>query len=107
MAIYDLYGIKSTTINDARDLVERLLSLKFEEHDSDYHRGQYFLCGQMGQENFEIKVNLDPYEDVPNEDDFPEYEILLYVNDTPRSGELRAALTSSADIKPLRHEDLK
>jgi hypothetical protein len=107
MAIYDLYGIKAATIADARSLVEKLLSLEFEEHDSSYHRGPYFVCGQIGEENFELSINLDPFEDVPNEDDFPDHEILLYVNDTARSGELQAAMASSEAIELLRHEDLK
>jgi hypothetical protein len=107
VAIYDLYAIKAATINDAKELVESLLSIQFEERDSSYHRGPYFMYGHMGEENFEISVNLDPYEDVPSEDDFPDHEILLYVNDTPRSGDLQAALTSNADIILLRHEDLK
>jgi hypothetical protein len=106
MAFYDLYEIKVPTITDAKFLLESRLSLKFEKHYSSYHRGQYFVCGQMGEENFEIKINLDPFEDVPNEDDFPDCKILLYVNNTHRSGELQSALIESEAIELLRSEDL-
>ena len=107
MAIYDLYGINASSIEEAKSLVERLLSIQLEERESSYHRGPYFAHGQIGHENFEIKFNMDPFEDVPNEDDFPDHEFLLYVNNTGRSNELQAALGKGGDVVSLlRHEDL-
>jgi hypothetical protein len=106
MSIYDLYGIKAATLSDARNLIEKLLSHQFEEHESDYHRGPYFVFGKKGGENFELNINLDPFENVPNEDSFPDDKILLYVNNTNRSREVQSVLEASNLVRLLRHEDL-
>ena len=107
MATYDLYEIQTASIADARNLLERLLSMPFLEHDSSFHRGAYFAAGQKGEENFEIKVNRDPYEDVPNEDEYPDVKFLLYVNNTIRSSELNKIFADSHGmVNLLRHEEL-
>ncbi len=106
MAIYDLYEVKASSIGEAKKLVEQA-GISLEERESSYHRGPYFACGEMGQENFELKINIDPYEDVPNEEDFPGSELLLYVNNTPRSDELKAKLLDHDErFVLLRHENL-
>jgi hypothetical protein len=106
MAAYDLYGVHAQSIQEARALVEKALSLSFEERDSSYHRGPYFACGEMGNENFELKMNLDPFEDVPTEEQFSAFRFLLYVNNTTRSNGLATILSDgSRSIVLLRHED--
>ena len=107
MAIYDLYGIDAESIIEARALIESMLSMSFEERDSSFHRGPYFAAGRTGTENFEIKINLDPYEDVPNEEAYPDANFLLYVNNTERSQALTEIFSkSNGSVKLLRHEDL-
>lgn len=106
MATYDLYGVHAESIQLARALVEKALSLSLEERDSSYHRGPYFAYGKMGGENFELKMNLDPFEDVPAEEQFSDFRFLLYVNNTTRSNGLTSALSDgSRSIILLRHED--
>ena len=106
MAIYDLYEVKASSLEEARKFVEQA-GLSLEERESGYHRGPYFACGEMGQENFELKINLDPYEDTPNEDDFPNSKFLLYINNTARSDELKMRFFISSDrLVLLRHENL-
>lgn len=107
MAIYDLYSVRATSLQDARNVVEGLLSICFEERRSSYHRGPYFALGTIGDENFELKANLDAFEDVVAEDEFPDEPFLLYVNNTSRSEVLARALTAPSDIVVfLRHENL-
>lgn len=105
MAIYDLYEIKSSSLEEAKTIAERV-GITLEERESGYHRGPYFACGEMGEENFELKINVDPYEDLPNEEEFPNSKILFYVNNTTRSDELREALLSFGTVVLLRHEDI-
>lgn len=106
MATYDLYGVDAESIQLARALVEKALALSLEERNSSYYRGPYFAYGKMGSENFELKVNLDPFEDVPAEEQFSEFRFLLYVNNTTRSNELTTALSgANRSIILLRHED--
>jgi hypothetical protein len=106
MAIYDLYRINAATVQEAKSILESVLSIDFEERDSIYHRGPYFSHGNIGSENFEIKVNIDPFEDVAHEDDFPINDILLYINNTDRSEKLKLALTDSGYANIIRHEDI-
>jgi hypothetical protein len=106
MSTYDLYGVDTESIQLARALVEKALSLSLEERDSSYHRGPYFAYGNMGSENFELKINLDPFEDVPAEEQFSDFRFLLYVNNTTRSNTLATTLSdASRSIVLLRHED--
>lgn len=108
MASYDLYEIRASSLEDAKKMLEEIMHISFEEHDSRYHRGPYFSFGQMGEENFEVKVNLDPFEDAPNEQDFQHSRFLLYVNNTNRSQELRRMFSNSnGNVVLLRHEELR
>ena len=106
MAICDLYAVNATSIEEARAFIEEI-GIVLREHNSGYHRGPYFAYGKIGEENFKLKRNIDPYEDVPNEADFPDQQFLLYVNNTPRSPELQELFQGeNSRFTLLRHEDL-
>jgi hypothetical protein len=62
MAVYGLYEIRTGSIQEARQLVEKLFSISLQERSSSYYRGPYYAAGQRGHENFELKLNIDPYE---------------------------------------------
>ena len=107
MSFYDLYGIEAANLGDAKIILEKLLAFSFEERDSSYHGGTYYAFGDEAGEHFMLKENRDPFEDEPAEDNFPDSKLLLYVNETTRSEELRDALAKGGDaIILLRHEDL-
>ncbi|MDR0779520.1 MAG: hypothetical protein LBF16_02350 [Pseudomonadales bacterium] len=107
MAIYDLYEIDVGSIVEARSLLEAILSLSLEERDSSFHHGPYFAAGKTGEENFELKFNLDPYENEPSEGAYPNAKFLFYVNNTKRSPMLGEILSkANGSIKLLRHENL-
>jgi hypothetical protein len=107
VSIYELYRVEATSLDEARSLIERLLGLSFEEHDSAYHGGRYYRSGDEAHEHFVLKENRDPFEDEPAEDSFPDARILLYVNDTTRSSELERTFNEgSKTIVLLRHENL-
>jgi len=107
MAIYDLYGFLSTDIDEAKNILEAALDIKFEAHDSSYQGGDYFRIGKTTDEHFVLKRNVDPYDDEPAEMSFPEHPILFYVNDTSRSADLQGRMAQKAEnFVLLRHEDL-
>ena len=107
MPIYDLYGIKLTDLDAARRLLEETLVISFVPRSSTYH-GDYYSYGKIGAENFLLKKNIDPLDGEPAELAFGSYEILLYVNDTNRSNELRNQLLAAGDVLTLlKHEDIE
>jgi hypothetical protein len=105
MAAFDLYAVNSDNLKDAKAFVERVLSIFLESRESTYHAGEYFFFGDWAGEHFLLKQNLDPFDGEPAEQGFPESSIILYVNDTRRSMELRDALVRDGAVL-LRHEDL-
>ena len=107
MAIYDLYGFSSSDINEAKNLLEGALDIKFEAHDSSYQGGDYFRSMEITDEHFVLKRNIDPYDNEPVEMLFPGYPILFYVNDTSRSADLQGQMAQKAkSFDLLRHEDI-
>ena len=107
MAIYDLYGCTSDDICGARELLEAVLSVKFDIRESEYKGGEYFQWGQTNGEHFVLKRNVDPVDGEPAEMSFPAYKTLFYLNDTLHSKELQEKFQQEANIfVRLRHEDL-
>lgn len=104
MSAYDLYGLLSGDMIDAKNALEAALGIKFVGRDSLYD-GDYFRSGHSDGEHFVLKENVDPFDGEPVESEFPEYSILLYANDTCRSGDLQDSLSMSVPtFSLLRHE---
>jgi hypothetical protein len=107
MAVYDLYGTQLEHISTVKAVLESILGIQFELHNSSYHGGDYYLFGMKKAEHFVLKKNLDPVDKKPAEQSFPLYSILLYVNDTQRAKNLLEKLTQGGSIFTLlRHEDI-
>jgi hypothetical protein len=105
MAIFDLYAINTDNLNEASVLVERALLISLEGRESTYEGGVYFRSGNKSGENFVLKRNIDPFDDEPVEQAFPEARILFYVNDTRRQAEIQDALVRGGFVL-LRSEEL-
>lgn len=101
---YDLYGAKKLSLLSAKVDMERTLGKVFEESDSSYQGGIYYMSGGIDSENFILKLNIDPFDGDPAEQKYPEHEVLLYVNATERSSDIEEAMRQSADFELLRHE---
>ena len=107
MNSFDLYGWKTGDLENLKYKVENVIGIELELHESVYHGGEYYLHGKLEEENFSLEYNKDLDEDEPNEADYPEYTLLLYVNRTTRSEDLRKIIeTGIEDVKFLRHEDV-
>lgn len=104
MKTYDLYGVKCSSLTLAKAKVEELTGVSFEERDSTYHGGVYYLHGEIASENFILKNNIDPFDGDPVEQEFPDYPVLFYINATYRSLELLERLQIDERFSLLRHE---
>ncbi|MGC5700859.1 hypothetical protein J4P02_11735 [Pseudomonas sp. NFXW11] len=102
MAAYDLYGFKGVAIFEAKSKVEEKLNFYFEERDSSYLGGVYYKFGGKESESFVLKGNIDPFDGESVEQMFSDYPILLYVDTTLRSEEIKLLL--GPDFYLLRHE---
>jgi hypothetical protein len=108
MAVYDLYGFLSEDIDRARSMLESSLGIRFAVRESNYQGGEYLQWGKTNDEHFVLKRNVDYIDGDPAEMSFPVHKILFYVNDTPRSADLKERLNRGAkDFVLLRHEDME
>lgn len=103
---YDLYGSKNVSLLLARSHIEQVLGILFEERNSTYQGGNYYIFGSRDSENFILKTNLDPFDEKPVEQSFPDCSVLLYINATDRSADIEKTLKKSDCFKLLRHEVL-
>ncbi|WP_449124234.1 hypothetical protein [Pseudomonas viridiflava] len=102
--VYDLYGAEESCLLSARIEVERALGETFEERDSSYQGVIYYMWGRSGSENFVLKLNIDPFDGDPVEQNYAGYKILLYVNATNRSTDIEKMISQEGGFKLLRHE---
>jgi hypothetical protein len=107
MAIYDLYGSQAADLEEARDVLEAALGIRFEARESSYQGGDYFRWGENEAEHLILKRNVDPFDDEPVEESFSQYPILFYVNDTLRSTEVQEQIAQKApSFALLQHEEV-
>ncbi|GFM53516.1 hypothetical protein K5D38_21275 [Pseudomonas cichorii] len=104
--VYDLYGAEKSCLLSARSELERALGETFEERDSSYQGGIYYMWGRSDSENFVFKLNIDPFDGDPVEQDYASYKVLLYVNATNRSSDIEKLISQVSVFKLLRHEVL-
>jgi hypothetical protein len=101
---YDLYGAMGLGLLAARDHIEAVLGCSLVGRNSSYQGGDYYMFGSNDSENFILKINIDPFDDEPVEQNFSSYQILLYVNATNRPSDIAGALSRGGLFQLLRHE---
>jgi hypothetical protein len=101
---YDLYGARGLSLQSARNYVESVLGVVLQERESSYQGGTYYIWGRSGSENIVLKINVDPFDGDPVEQDFSDYPILLYINATERSSDIEETTRLNDCFKLLRHE---
>lgn len=106
---YDLYGTAQDDPAAAAAALSTALAVVFEERESAY-QGVYGSAGSPDGERFILKRNVDPFDDEPAEADFPDFRVLLYVDevdDADRAASLREAIEQAAmGFRLLRSERL-
>ena len=105
MSFYDLYAFEGIDIHEAKNIIELALNIKFDERESDFQGGVYFISGNKTSENFILKNNIDLLDKEPVEMDAPEYTIILYVNDTNRAITIKDYLLGAENFTLLRSEE--
>ncbi|MBF0492892.1 MAG: hypothetical protein HQM15_08940 [Deltaproteobacteria bacterium] len=84
-----VFGIKNYEQDDIKNILEKVLSIKFNEHSSEEQ--DYLFAGDDNAENFVIHHNYnDEYWDYPNH---KECKIILIINVTSRYEYLQKLLT--------------
>lgn len=101
---YDLYGVVGLSLLLAKERVEEMLGVFLEERESSYQGGIYYAWGRSDSEHYVLRVNVDPFDEGPVEQDFPEFPVLLYVNATERSSSIEGVVRKDSFFKMLRHE---
>jgi hypothetical protein len=66
-------------MEELKDLVAAALALQFEERESSYRCGRYWLAHEDWHEKAFIQHNCMEDNDEPFEPDFPDHRVLLYV----------------------------
>jgi hypothetical protein len=101
----DLYGIKSSNLKTNQALIAAVLDLTFEERESSYRGGEYYIAtSHHGEISFQL--NYDYLDKEFFEENFPDYELILYVRgDSTWAEKMRQALeTRAPHVILLRHE---
>ncbi|WP_394847656.1 hypothetical protein LZC95_09355 [Pendulispora brunnea] len=96
MTTYDVYGVKLSTLEAAREAIELALGIKFVAHESMFLGGDYYRLGDVGEECFILQQNYNEFEGEWTDSAYKEYAYLLYVNETERAHELEKLLMSVA-----------
>ena len=78
MFVFELYGTKNHTVDEAKDVFTLVFGQSFVPHDNS-DDGEYWL--HRG-DNLHIKVqrNIDLGDNVPREDKHPGYPVIAYVS---------------------------
>ncbi|MFB6949048.1 hypothetical protein ACFV85_28340 [Streptomyces niveus] len=76
---YFLYGATGSMWEVVEDL-SSALGVKFEERDSSYKGGKYFLAHGEGLQEISVESNWEDEEGFAAEPNFKEYPILVYFN---------------------------
>lgn len=102
--IFDLYGFKISDIENARQLIEKALNVKFIVHESSY-LGDYYKVKLNSNEDYMLQHNFLKHDEDWMEPQFTEYPLLLYINGTSRSEEIEEILKNKISIIHfLRHK---
>jgi hypothetical protein len=102
----DIYGAKSDDLEHVKFAIESKLHIQFEPHHSSYHGGDYYRNGDGSSEHFILQRNIDLIDNEPAESDFVDFPVILYVEETERSSEIRELLEASeSPLSLLKHED--
>lgn len=92
MKISSMYGFKSLSLDEVRELLENESQLTFKMHESSY-KGIYYVWGDIFDKNVVIQENFSAYDNDWQEPRFREHKILVFINkmEVPNIATLRSA----------------
>jgi hypothetical protein len=105
MAYYDLYGFDIENPDAALQILEEILEVRFNTHDSLYF-GVYYMTKGIKGDKISIKRNFDPQEEEYLEPDFQNVDVLIYVDKASAevAKEYEEKIVKIDKIKLLRRE---
>src|SRR5689334_9882308 len=80
----DLYGFCDTNLEQVREAIEEALDVKFQARESAFW-GEYYYEYPSNPKHgiLHLQANSYPLDDEPAEREFPEFQIILYAENTP------------------------
>lgn len=90
MRRYDLYGFRNKSLEEAAALIENALGIQLMLRDSTY-RGIYYCAGRGVENDYLLQTND---EGARWYSQYPEYGVILMVNNLPEMDSIREKLTS-------------
>jgi hypothetical protein len=99
----DLYAVPAPDLESARQLLEEILGVAMELHDSSWRGGDYYLGFRFPNETFTLQRNrLNANE--PAEEEHPDVDVILYAETAAPSSGIHEML-AAAGFRLLRHKE--
>ena len=100
------YGVRSTNLENIKDLVARALGRDFRTRENEYY-GVYYTTNKVEDPTIDIKPNWDYSEDVPRWPDHRDFEIMISVYDADDYEAINRVLKADPriDATLLEHEN--
>ena len=86
------YGFVGTDLDGVADALAPALGLQWEQRESSFRGGNYFLC-RRGAEEFILQINWDTLDGEPFED-APDVAVVLYAS-TGQPDKVAASITGT------------
>jgi hypothetical protein len=101
---FETYGARSSDLLAVGMNVSLALGCVFQLRYSEHRCGAYFLWEDEG-ETVRVSRNLDPYDDEPARQEFPDFPILIEVEASRRAQQIKHAMLGLSDQVSLLEED--
>jgi hypothetical protein len=102
-----VYGLESSSIDEAKEVIERSLGVRFSAHESLYHGGAYYRY-QQGRTEIILQLNYDLLDKSPAEPEAGELPLLVYIDgdDDAAALEFRLRQMPTARLIHRRTDDI-
>lgn len=96
MKTFILYGVRCSTLDEARHKLEALVDIALDEREGLHAGGVHYTFHSSGKV-LDLKNNIDLDDNEPVEVEFPEYPYLLYFNFADKHPALLRKLETASD----------
>ena len=93
MRTNELYGFRTTNVDDVSQRLTSYLQVVFQAHDSVYRGGKYLEGENASGHYFRVQKNFGELGNEWAEEAFSEYPVLVYVSIETASPDLEAILS--------------
>ena len=86
---YDTYGFAAATLEELAPLLQQVLGLPFQERESSYYAGEYYLYQPSYGQEIRLYRNHDPVTDSWVREQYRDYAVILEVSGLDTMDEIR------------------